>query len=282
MNDGKATVPANDTERGQGFTSQWPGEDPRQPQASSSYRYLLDLDDDMAQEFDLRMRVVARQVATVVVMDVPAAAQEAAEWFGAIGSGFGVLVIDGVVAVDTLVGDRVATELVGAGDLLQPWEPGLDDLLDRRWEWRTLVPTRLALLDAAFAERVRPWPQIANVLMRRASRRAGDLSVQRAITCQPRLEVRLTLLLWHLAARWGRVESGGIRVPLPLTHRLLGRLVGAERPSVSHALSRLSAAGLVTGHADEWHLHGTPASHLAALADRADASANTGAGTADR
>jgi CRP-like cAMP-binding protein len=106
--------------------------------------------------------------------------------------------------------------------------------------------------------------------MRRAGRRASDLSVQRAITSQPRLEVRLTLLLWHLAGRWGRVEPGGIRVPLPLTHRLLGRLVGAERPSVSHALARLSAAGLVTGHADEWHLHGTLAGHLAVLTDRSE------------
>jgi CRP-like cAMP-binding protein len=216
------------------------------------------------------MRVVARQVATVVVMDVPAGAQDAADWFAATGRGFGVLVVDGVVAVDTHVGDRVATELVGPGDLLQAWEQGLDDLLERTWEWRTLVPSRLALLDAAFAERVRPWPQISNVLMRRAGKRAGDLSVQRAITSQPRLEVRLALLLWHLAGRFGRVEPGGIRIPLPLTHRLLGHLVGAERPSVSHALARLSTAGLVTGHADEWHLHGTPAAHVAALADRPD------------
>ena len=66
----------------------------------------------------------------------------------------------------------------------------------------------------------------------------------------------MTLLLWHLASRWGRVEPGGIRLPLPLTHQLLGRLIGAERPSVSHALARLSRAGAVTGHGDEWHLHG--------------------------
>jgi hypothetical protein len=39
---------------------------------------------------------------------------------------------------------------------------------------------------------------------------------------------------------------------------------------VSHALARLSAAGLVTGHADEWHLHGTLAGHLAVLTDRSD------------
>jgi CRP/FNR family transcriptional regulator, cyclic AMP receptor protein len=124
------------------------------------------------------------------------------------------------------------------------------------------------VLDAGFAERIRPWPQILLALMQRAARRACDLDVQRAIAAQPRLEVRLALLLWHLGARWGKVEPGGIRIPLPLTHRLLGQLVGAERPSVSHALARLADAGLVTGRADEWHLHGTVEQHLAALADR--------------
>ncbi len=179
-----------------------------------------------------------------------------------------MLVVDGVVAIDTCVGDRVTTELVGVGDLLRRWEPGLDDLLERRCELRALVPSRVAVLDGDFAERVRPWPEIGNALLRRAARRSADLNLLRAIACNPRLEVRLTLLLWHLAARWGRVETGGIRVPLPLTHRLLGRLVGAERPSVSHALARLSHAGLLTGHADEWHLHGTLDEHLAALWER--------------
>ena len=89
--------------------------------------------------------------------------------------------------------------------------------------------------------------------------------MQRAIACQPRLEVRLALVLWHLAARWGKVELGGIRLSLPLTHRLLGQLVGAERPSVSHALARLAEAGLVTGRGDEWHLHGSLEHHLASL-----------------
>jgi CRP/FNR family transcriptional regulator, cyclic AMP receptor protein len=258
----------SDGERVQGGSLRWPGEDPRQPHAaSSSYRYLFDLDDDMAQEFDLRMRVVARQVATAVVVDAPVGVQDAAAWFAATERGFGLLVIDGVLAIDTEVGDRIASELAGPGDLLQRWDPDPGDLLERRYEYRTLVPSRLALLDAAFTERVRPWPQIGNVLLRRAGRRAGDLNLQRAIACQPRLEVRLTLLLWHLAARWGRVEPGGIRVPVPLTHRLLGRLVGAERPSVSHALTRLSHAGLVTGHADEWHLHGTLPGHLTALVE---------------
>src|SRR5205085_7055550 len=109
----------------------------------------------------------------------------------------------------------------------------------------------------AFVKRVRFWPQIGLALLRRAGRRAINLDVQRAIAAQPRLEVRLALLLWHLAGRWGKVEPGGVRLPLPLTHQLLGQLVGAERPSVSHALARLAQNGLVTGQGDEWHLHGS-------------------------
>ena len=90
----------------------------------------------------------------------------------------------------------------------------------------------------------------------------------RAITSQPRLEVRLVLLLWHLAARWGRVEPASVRLCLPLTHRMLGQLVAAERPSVSHALKRLTQAGLVSGTAGDLRLHGTLRDQLEALLER--------------
>jgi Mn-dependent DtxR family transcriptional regulator len=45
----------------------------------------------------------------------------------------------------------------------------------------------------------------------------------------------------------------------------MGRLIAAERPSVSNALARLARAGLVTGHGDEWHLHGDLEAHLNAM-----------------
>jgi CRP-like cAMP-binding protein len=235
---------------------------------TSSYCYLLDLDDDLAAVLDLRMRLVARQVVTAAVFSAPAGDCDLSHCFAEVGHGPGVLIVDGVLSVDVRVGDRTATEIVGDGDVLQPLDGRADDLLDRASTWHALVPARLALLDDAFAERVKPWPQISHALLARACARAGDLDVQRAITSQPRLEVRLTLLLWHLAGRWGRVEPGGIRLAIPLTHRLLGRLVGAERPSVSHALTRLANAGLVTSRGGALHLHGTAAEHLAAFADR--------------
>ncbi len=203
------------------------------------------------------MRLVARPAATAVTFETDAGNINLGEWLGVAAPGPGVLVIDGVLAAYVRVGDRVTAELVGSGDLIQPAGRDEEEIVACQTSWRALVGTRFAVLDASFAERVQPWPQITRALLSRTGHRVRALNVQRAIAAQPRLEVRLALLLWHLASRWGKVEPGGIRLPVPLTHQLLGRLVGAERPSVSHALARLAHAGLVTGHGDEWHLHGT-------------------------
>lgn len=216
---------------------------------------------------DVRMRLVARTALTAVAFDVDPGEVDLSGWLDLARSGPGVLVLDGVVAVGAHVAGRVAGELLGAGDLIQPCRADDEELLPCDVEYKALVPTRFALLDSVFAERIARWPQLSGVLVRRAGRRTRRLNLQRAIAAQPRLDVRLALLLWHLAGRWGKVEPGGIRLPLPLTHQLLGRLVGAERPSVSHALSRLSDAGLVTGHGDEWHLHGSLDRHLPTMLD---------------
>jgi CRP/FNR family transcriptional regulator, cyclic AMP receptor protein len=216
----------------------------------------------------VRMRFSARQHATVRLLDADAGACELATWFEAVDGGPGLLIVDGLMAVETSVAGRTVTELVGRTDLLQRPEENDDDMIGGYSTWRALGPTRLAMLDADFLDRVRSWPPITHALYRRAERRATDLGRLRAISCQPKLEVRLVLLLWHLAARWGRVEPAGIRLSLPLTHRLLGQLVAAERPSISHALTRLSHAGIVTGAAGDWHLHGSADAHLEALTER--------------
>ena len=214
------------------------------------------------------MRLVARPAATAVICDVDVGEVQLDTWLAAATSGL-VMLARSRRSRRRGCGDRVAAELLGSGDLVEPRIGTEDDLLASDVGWRALVPVRYAVLDAAFADRVKPWPQIMQALLRRAERRTRSLNVQRAITCQPRLDVRLALLLWHLAARWGRVEPGGIRLPLPLTHQLLGRLVGAERPSVSHALARLARAGFVTGHGDEWHLYGSVGDQLSAMVDPA-------------
>jgi len=237
----------------------------RSPQPTPYYAYLLDADDDLAEGFDIRTRIVARQATTVRVLNAGAGECDLGPAFDAVGPGAGLLVLDGLIARETCVANRTAAELIGAGDLLQPPVAHPDELLKPDHLWRVLWPARLALLDADFSERVRGWPQVMSALLRRLSRRVSDVDAMRAITSQPRLELRLVLLLWHLATRWGRVEPAGIHLRLPLTHRLIGQLVAAERPSISHALARLGQAGLVTGSACDLHLHGTLESQVDSL-----------------
>lgn len=222
-----------------------------------SFRCLLDLDADLADELELDLRRPARAAATTLTFELGTGPVGLGEYFAAVGTGPGLLLLDGVLALHVRVDDRVCAELLGAGDLLQPTAGPGEELLSCDLAWRALSPVSFAVLDDAFAKRVRFWPQLTHGLLRRAGRRMINLNLQRAIAAQPRLEVRLALLLWHLASRWGKVERGGIRLPLPLTHQLLGQLVAAERPSVSHALARLANSGLVTGQGDEWHLHGS-------------------------
>ena len=250
--------------------SRWQGRSIPSGQLSSPplFGYLLDLDDDLAQELEVRMRLSARQHATARLLDAEAGQCDLSSWFGVVGRGPGLLIVDGLLAVDTRVAGRTTSELLGSGDLIQPPERHDDEMVESDTVWRALRPSRLALLDTEFTERVRSWPQLLSALFRRAERRSTELDVLRAISCHPRLEVRLVLLLWHLASRWGRVEPAGLRLELPLTHRLLGQLVAAERPSISHALHRLSHAGIVTGAAGDWHLHGSVETHLESLIER--------------
>jgi hypothetical protein len=240
-----------------------------EPQATALHTYLLDADADLADMFDVRTRLAVRQGTTVKVLAASVGDCDLWSVLRNLRQGIGLVILDGLMAVETHVGARTATELVGTGDLLQPAADRAEAMLECTDSWRVLWPTRFGLLDAGFAERVQPWPQITQALLRRASRRTAAVDVIRAIACHPRLEVRLDLLFWHLAERWGRVEPAGIRLTLPLTHRLLGQLVAAERPSISHALSRLGQAGLVTGAAGDWHLIGSVVEHLDALAERA-------------
>jgi hypothetical protein len=129
--------------------------------------------------------------------------------------------------------------------------------LEPRWE--ILEPTRLLVLDAAFAQRIARYPQLASALVERVHERARRTAIALALSHLPRVEDRLHRLLWHLADRRGHVRADGIVLRLPVTQEQLGRLVGARRPTVSLALRSLRERGLVRrGEADEWVLANEP------------------------
>ena len=213
------------------------------------------------------MRLVARRSVTAVTFSASAGELALDRWLQITAGGPGLLVLAGMLVSQARVLDRTVAELLGKGDLLTLSDPESDErFLACERSWLALQPARIAILDARFTDQARRWPQINHALLRRVQNRLIDLATQRGIAAQPRLDVRLLLLLWHLAGRWGKVEPGGVRVPVALTHLLLGRLVGAERPSVTHAVKRLSAAGLIKCSERGWHLRGTLGRHLSALA----------------
>jgi CRP/FNR family transcriptional regulator, cyclic AMP receptor protein len=96
-------------------------------------------------------------------------------------------------------------------------------------------------------------------LLERWAGRTRRLAVLQTISQLNRVDRRVLTLLWHLAERWGRVTPDGVLVPLALSHRMLGQLVGARRPTISTALGELiRAAELIRGPDGTWILTGAP------------------------
>ena len=160
-------------------------------------------------------------------------------------SGYGLLVLDGVLVRRVGYGGRFGAELLAAGDLLRPWEFDSDETLGFETTWRVLARTRLAVLDAPWTERMARYTQVGPALAGRALVRSRRLAAMMAIAQQPRLDERLWMLFWELADRHGRVHPDGVYLDLPLTHEVLSHLVAARRPSVSGALTKLAAQGRV-------------------------------------
>lgn len=177
----------------------------------------------------------------------------------------GFLMLEGLLARDVILVGTTCTELVGEGDLLQPWVPVREDGLVRYHVlWHVLSPVRLAVLDEAFARSLALWPQVMGALFQRSVRRTLQMSVHEALLHLSPVETRLLVLFWHLAERWGHVTPDGISVRLRLSHETLGQLVGGRRASVTTALRKVSDSGLIVRRADgTWLLRGSPPGELA-------------------
>lgn len=164
-----------------------------------------------------------------------------------------LFVVDGVLLRRVTVGGRTGSELVGAGDVLQPWvrQPPIETV-ETAACWQVLEPGCVAVLGAGFAGHA--TARIAAALLGRATERAHMLAFLHVASHTPGLEGRLSALLWSLADRWGRVTPDGVLVPLRLTHATLAELIGASRPSVSTVLKLLEVQGRIERRRDGWLL----------------------------
>jgi hypothetical protein len=230
---------------------------------------VLEAQPDLTEGLDAEQTMVARRHAVAVLETL-----EPGPWtpsFEATPGAIGLLVIDGVLARDVRIGGRWASELLGPGDLLRPWDhdDGSDASIESPSAWNVLERTRLAVLDERFARIVGRWPEVTAGLFSRTVRRARGMAIMLAISNLTRVDERVVAVMWHLADRWGHVTPEGVVVPVPLTHEMIGKLVGAHRPSVTSALGELQRGGRLTRRDDGWLLHGEPPRLADGLAARA-------------
>lgn len=183
--------------------------------------------------------------------------------------GIGVLVLEGLMIRRVGIEGRFGAELIGEGDLLRPSDESVSPLLPLTTDWTVVVPTRVAALDERFEQRLAQYPELGRALIARAIQRSKNLAVNMAIVHQARVDIRLHMLLWHLAARWGRVRSDGTVLRLRLTHAVLADLVAARRPTVTTALSELTRQGLLRTDGETWILPGEVPVDLLAFAHAA-------------
>ena len=230
------------------------------PDAANGSVQLLEEDPDLARGLDpRRVREVSQRLFARSI-DVPRGPWSPARALAGGTNPIGLLVLDGLLVREAIVGDHPCAELLGPGDLLRAWEDrDAEVLLPRTVEWSALSTVRLAVIDQALAVRAAQWPEIFASLVERAARRAERLVVMQAIAHLTRVDDRLLALLWCLAERWGRVAPNGVVVSLRLPHRTLAGMVGARRPSVTTALGQLITRGEVERRPDGgWLLLGDP------------------------
>ena len=203
---------------------------------------MLEEDPDLAEALPLDQREQAVKECLARTFTIPAGpwrAQGPAQV-----DGIGRLVLSGLLIRRVGVDGRFGAELLGAGDLLRPWQGDEQPpIIPVSTAWQVIEPTRIAMLDESFARRTARYPQLSGRLVGRALRRSRNLAVYMAIVHHARVDVRLHTLLWYLAGRWGKVRSGGVVLPLRLTHNVLADLTAARRPTVTSALSEPQGAG---------------------------------------
>jgi CRP-like cAMP-binding protein len=233
---------------------------------SVGLRPLLREDPDLADTIPQPIRAAAGPRVLIQVVEI-GRRSSGSELGPPTAAGLGLLMLRGLLLRRIEVMSKLSYELLGPGDLITRLTSELETevLLPHAVSWRALDDVRIAVLDDAFLERVAPWPRLSHAITTRGLRRADSVSLERALA-QLRVDVRMDLLLWHLASRWGKVIGDGlIRLTLPVTHEILAHIAGCSRPTATWALSRLAELRLIEREAGAWLIQGSLQRHLVRL-----------------
>jgi CRP/FNR family transcriptional regulator, cyclic AMP receptor protein len=232
------------------------------PTGSDGFRgvRLLDAEPDFAAGLSESDLAAARRHLVVPALRLPPGPWTPPE---ALHSAIGVLVTSGMVVRRGTSFARPDIEILGSGDLID------GRVFTAEAGWQVLAPVDLVVLDDRFVRVARHWPALVSALARRLFDAQHEHRTRARICAMPRVEERILGLLGHLAHRWGRVTAAGITLALPITHEVLGILIGARRPTVTLALKTLAEEGrltrlangdwLLAADCDGWSTAGIPA-----------------------
>src|SRR5262245_21440138 len=159
-------------------------------------------DPELASGLDAESLAAAEQI-TAPMLRVPHGGWDFKADPSRLNSHLGMLMLDGLMMREVVVGDVASAELLGTGDVLRPWtmSSGEQASIQAEARWEALEDTRLALMDPRFALQIARWPQVSAAIVDRALIRARWLSFHLAVCHVVGIEKRLLILFWHLADR---------------------------------------------------------------------------------
>jgi hypothetical protein len=159
-------------------------------------------------------------------------------------------------------------ELLGAGDVIRPWETGEEfTSLAVTLRWDVVSPTRIAVLDDHFVSCCDGSPDVLGRLAVRGIQRSQRLATQLALAEIRHIDERLLALFTLLGDRFGRMTAKGVHLPVRMTHDLLAEIVGAKRPTVTTAVGELERRGALRRRDDRTWLVCRPADDRLAVED---------------
>src|SRR3954469_5692480 len=142
--------------------------------------------------------------------------------------GLGLLVLEGFLVRQVDVVGRPATELLGAGDLLRPWQPGPAAPVSAGARGQVLEPCRVALLDERVCAVIGRWPDLVAALVGRALtalRRRGLVArtARRRLRRPPARPAGRSALRPRAAARGARLSIVAVSLCPQLRHTAIRR-----------------------------------------------------------
>src|ERR1700754_1273169 len=141
-------------------------------------RSLLELDPELGQLLTPDRRALAERELRVRVTTFSVGEWDGRRLADADPTHVGLLVADGVLAREIVLGDTVSTELLGPGDIVRPWHiGGPPELLEVAVRWNSLSSVQLGLLDRRLAVALGRYPEVWAVVVDRLSERAQRLAI---------------------------------------------------------------------------------------------------------